>query len=68
MLLKEFPGGPSEYINRNEDRGRAVAARFFGFARDRRDAPDAVEALGWVASHLKGADPGSTCWACVTPR
>ncbi len=54
MLLKEFPGGPSEYINRNEDRGRAVAARFFAFARDHRDAPDAVEALGWVASHLKG--------------
>ncbi len=51
MFLKEFPGGPSEYINGHEDRGRAVAARFFAFARDHRDAPEAVEALGWVASH-----------------
>ncbi len=50
-LLKEFPGGPSEYTNQHEDRGRRAAARFFAFARDHRDAPEAVEALGWVASH-----------------
>ena len=52
MLLKEFPGGPSEYANAPEERRRAVAARFFAFARDHRDAPEAVEALGWVASHF----------------
>ncbi len=51
MLLSEFPERPVEYTNGPEDRRRAVAARFFAFARDHRDAPEAVEALGWVASH-----------------
>ncbi len=58
-LLKEFPGRAGAYIDQNEERGRAAAAQFFAFAREHRDAPEAVEALGWVASHrIFDADAG----------
>jgi thiol-disulfide isomerase/thioredoxin len=65
MLLKEFPGRPSEYINRHEDRGSAAAARFFAFARDHRDAPEVVEALGWVASHCLFSDSAGEAMATI---
>ncbi len=65
MLLKEFPGGPSEYNNRHEDRGHAVAARFFAFARDHGNAPEAVEALGWVAGHCLFSDSAGEAMATI---
>jgi len=64
-LLKEFPGGPSVYTNVPEARGRAVAARFLAFARDNRDAPEAVEALGWVASHCLYTDSAGEAMARI---
>jgi peroxiredoxin len=65
MLLREFPGGPSEYVNRLEDRGRAAAARFFAFACAHRDAPQAVEALGWIASHCLYSDSAGEAMARI---
>ena len=51
MLRREFPGPAREYINRHEDHGLLASARFMAFAREHGDTPEAVEALGWVASH-----------------
>jgi len=50
-LLREYPGPTGDYINDHRDRGRAASRAFLDFAADQPDAPEAVEALGWVASH-----------------
>jgi hypothetical protein len=55
-LPKKFPGGPSFYTDESKDRGRVAAARVLAFARDHRDVPEAVEALGRVASHCLYSD------------
>jgi hypothetical protein len=55
-LLKEYPDRPGDYINEGRARGKVAATKFFAFTRDHPETPEAVECLGWVASHCLYSD------------
>jgi thiol-disulfide isomerase/thioredoxin len=59
-LLKEYPGSEKNFISPHRGEGRVAAKAFLAFARDFHEAPEAVEALGWVANHCLFMDEAAT--------
>jgi thiol-disulfide isomerase/thioredoxin len=67
-LLKEYPGGEKNFINAHRGEGRAAAKAFLAFAEECQDAPEAIESLGWVATHCLFRDEAGIAMDVLAQR